>query len=277
MSSRAARSFQRRRRVHRPAVPAARRHAVGPAAQAGAAPVPEPPLRPVLQARRLRALPRRARRARRRPRERACRPRLQPPPRRAPRLVRLLRVRGRPRGGARAAGRRAGLAARARDGADGRPRRLHHERRVRAGHRGPRARRRWSASRGIRPTTSRCWRAPGWRRSSTCSCGSSRSPTASRCSRSCRARRRRPRQARRHDPPHIAPRLRKDLDVFAEIYNRAWRRNFGFVPLREGGSATTTPRAPTRLRPRLVHDRRGRRRADRDAITIPTSTRCCAG
>lgn len=25
-------------------------------------------------------------------------------------------------------------------------------------------------------------------------------------------------------------RLRKDLDVFAEIYNRAWRRNFGFVP-----------------------------------------------
>jgi hypothetical protein len=25
-------------------------------------------------------------------------------------------------------------------------------------------------------------------------------------------------------------RLRADLDVFAEIYNRAWRRNFGFVP-----------------------------------------------
>jgi GNAT superfamily N-acetyltransferase len=25
-------------------------------------------------------------------------------------------------------------------------------------------------------------------------------------------------------------RLRRDLDVFAEIYNRAWRRNFGFVP-----------------------------------------------
>ncbi len=25
-------------------------------------------------------------------------------------------------------------------------------------------------------------------------------------------------------------RLRKDLDVFGEIYNRAWRRNFGFVP-----------------------------------------------
>ena len=25
-------------------------------------------------------------------------------------------------------------------------------------------------------------------------------------------------------------RLRRDLDIFAEIYNRAWRRNFGFVP-----------------------------------------------
>jgi ribosomal protein S18 acetylase RimI-like enzyme len=24
--------------------------------------------------------------------------------------------------------------------------------------------------------------------------------------------------------------LRKDLDVFAEIYNRAWRKNWGFVP-----------------------------------------------
>jgi GNAT superfamily N-acetyltransferase len=30
------------------------------------------------------------------------------------------------------------------------------------------------------------------------------------------------RMSRRH--------LRRDLDVFAEIYNRAWRRNFGFVP-----------------------------------------------
>jgi hypothetical protein len=28
-------------------------------------------------------------------------------------------------------------------------------------------------------------------------------------------------------------RLRADLDVFAEIYNRAWRRNFGFVPYDE--------------------------------------------
>jgi hypothetical protein len=29
-------------------------------------------------------------------------------------------------------------------------------------------------------------------------------------------------------------RLRGDLDVFAEIYNRAWRRNFGFVPYDKG-------------------------------------------
>jgi hypothetical protein len=29
-------------------------------------------------------------------------------------------------------------------------------------------------------------------------------------------------------------RLRADLDVFAEIYNRAWRRNFGFVPYDKG-------------------------------------------
>jgi GNAT superfamily N-acetyltransferase len=28
-------------------------------------------------------------------------------------------------------------------------------------------------------------------------------------------------------------RLRRDLDVFAEIYNRAWRRNWGFVPYDE--------------------------------------------
>jgi hypothetical protein len=33
------------------------------------------------------------------------------------------------------------------------------------------------------------------------------------------------RMSRRH--------LRRDLDVFAEIYNRAWRRNFGFVPYDE--------------------------------------------
>jgi hypothetical protein len=28
--------------------------------------------------------------------------------------------------------------------------------------------------------------------------------------------------------------LRKDFDIFAEIYNRAWRRNFGFVPYDKG-------------------------------------------
>ena len=33
------------------------------------------------------------------------------------------------------------------------------------------------------------------------------------------------RMSRRH--------LRRDLDIFAEIYNRAWRRNFGFVPYDE--------------------------------------------
>jgi hypothetical protein len=27
--------------------------------------------------------------------------------------------------------------------------------------------------------------------------------------------------------------LRRDLDIFGEIYNRAWRRNFGFVPYDE--------------------------------------------
>jgi hypothetical protein len=34
------------------------------------------------------------------------------------------------------------------------------------------------------------------------------------------------RMSRRH--------LRRDLDLFAEIYNRAWRRNFGFVPYDKG-------------------------------------------
>jgi hypothetical protein len=29
-------------------------------------------------------------------------------------------------------------------------------------------------------------------------------------------------------------RLRADLDIFAEIYNRAWRRNWGFVPYEKG-------------------------------------------
>ena len=63
-------------------------------------------------ARRLRAVPGRARRAGRGPRLGARRPRLQPPPRRAARVVRVLRVRGRRRGGGRAGGARRGLAAR---------------------------------------------------------------------------------------------------------------------------------------------------------------------
>ena len=35
--------------------------------------------------------------------------------------------------------------------------------------------------------------------------------------------------------------LRRDLDAFAEIYNEAWSRNWGFVPVLEGRTSTPTP------------------------------------
>jgi hypothetical protein len=51
-------------------------------------------------------------------------------------------------------------------------------------------------------------------------------------------------------------RLRAELDLFAEIYNRAWRRNWGFVPTARG-PRRARPGDAARLRPRLVHGGRG--------------------
>ena len=50
--------------------------------------------------------------------------------------------------------------------------------------------------------------------------------------------------------------LRRDLDAFAEIYNEAWSRNFGFVLYTKEDVDAYAQEQP-RLRPRLVHDRRG--------------------
>ena len=44
-------------------------------------------------------------------------------------------------------------------------------------------------------------------------------------------------------------RLRRDLDAFAEIYNEAWTRNWGFVPVLEGGPRRLRAGAPAGLRP----------------------------
>ena len=37
--------------------------------------------------------------------------------------------------------------------------------------------------------------------------------------------------------------LRKELDVFVEIYNEAWKDNWGFVPFSDAGARRTTPRS----------------------------------
>ena len=46
--------------------------------------------------------------------------------------------------------------------------------------------------------------------------------------------------------------LRSDLDVFGEVYNAAWKRNWGFVPYSRRTSRLR-PGAAARLRPQLVH------------------------
>ena len=73
--------------------------------------------------------------------------------------------------------------------------------------------------------------------------------------------------------------LRRDLDAFAEIYNEAWSRNWGFVPYYEGGPRRLRPGAAAGLRPQLVHGGRGQRRPRRWAWPSPcrTSTRCSSG
>ena len=62
--------------------------------------------------------------------------------------------------------------------------------------------------------------------------------------------------------------LRRDLDLFAETYNEAWKDNWGFMPYTKADLDTYAHRPPARLRPQLVHDRRegrhGRDGRDRD-------------
>ena len=50
--------------------------------------------------------------------------------------------------------------------------------------------------------------------------------------------------------------LRRDMDVFAEVYNAAWATQLGLRALRQGRPRRLRAGAAARLRPRLVHGRR---------------------
>ena len=74
--------------------------------------------------------------------------------------------------------------------------------------------------------------------------------------------------------------LRRDMDVFAEIYNEAWKRNWDFVPYTEEDLDAYTQEMQLVFDPRLVHGRRARghgRGRWPSRSRSPTSTRCCAG
>ena len=131
------RSAPRPEALHRPPLPPApRAPALGAAAEARAPAVPQPPHERLLQPRRGRVLPRPSRGPGGGPDQRPGQPRLQRVPGEELGLVRLPRVRGGPRGAAGAARRRGRLAARARQGAHGRPGELRDERRERDPDRG---------------------------------------------------------------------------------------------------------------------------------------------
>ena len=69
--------------------------------------------------------------------------------------------------------------------------------------------------------------------------------------------------------------LRRDMDLFAEIYNEAWSENWGFSPTRRRTS-TTTPRSCSSSSTRTGSWSPRRRRASRSRSRSPspTSTRC---
>ena len=177
----------------------------------------------------------------------------------------------------RAARRRARLARRARAHAHDRADGLHDERRVRRAHRGLRARADDQAA--VAPAVLPA--APGGgrpaRRRSTSTCGSSTSPTARR---SCRSSSSSPsRRVAKHGIKlrHLRRRdLSKDIKgVFGEVYNTAWKRNWGFVPYSRLGphavrrrSCSSSSTATGSWSPR----RTARRSASRSRC--PTSTSC---
>ena len=166
------------------------------------------------------------------------------------------------------------MAAGARPRPDGRADGLHDERRERDPDRGLRA----------EPMIRQAWHPPYYKR--LCeeaglekavdpTCGTSTSPAATRCCRSsgtwprrwCPKHGIRLRRWRRH--------LRRELDVFAEIYNEAWRKNFGFVPYTKhdlDAYAQELQLAFDRDFFMVVEDAKGRLRALRSRS--PTSTRC---
>ena len=71
--------------------------------------------------------------------------------------------------------------------------------------------------------------------------------------------------------------LRRDMNVFAEIYNEAWARNWGFVPYDKADLDAYAQELKLVFDPRLVHGlregRHGEPVGDRDH-RARTSTRC---
>ncbi len=71
-------------------------------------------------------------------------------------------------------------------------------------------------------------------------------------------------------------RLRRELDLFGEIYNQAWKRNWGFVPYtkRDLDTYARTSSSSTRATGSWWPRRTASRSPSRSPC--PTSTRCCA-
>ena len=80
---------------------------------------------------------------------------------------------------------------------------------------------------------------------------------------------------RHMSPPRACAR---DMDVFAEIYNEAWAKNWGFVPYDKEDLDAYAQELQLVFDPRVVHGRRAQDTASRSASRsrCPTSTRCCA-
>ena len=178
-----------------------------------------------------------------------------------------------------AAGRRRAVAARARARPHDRPDGLHDERRERRDDRGLRARADDQAAVAPAATTSACCEERrAWRRRSTCSCGSCRSPTARR---SCRSSSSSPSEV---EPRHgitlrkmIAPLAAQGHGPLRRGLQRGLERELG---LRRPYSKKDLDAYAQELQlvfdQQLVHGRRDRRRRDRrrSRSPCPTSTRC---
>ena len=73
--------------------------------------------------------------------------------------------------------------------------------------------------------------------------------------------------------------LRRDLDRFAEVYNEAWSKNWGFVPYDEEDLKAYAQELHLVFDPQwfMVSERTATERRPASRSRCPTSTRSCGG